>query len=328
MNPRLSAAAVTEEQGNSMTAPGSAEPHSRPRPEETDVARARPRLRPARWIISVILLVLAAQFVNFVVTNERFAWDIVWGYLFYPTVLQGLAMSVFITIVGMTVGSLLGIALAAGHASDFWPVRIVCQAYVGIFRGIPPLVQLIFWFNLAYLLPEISVGIPFGPTFGSWSSTALISPLTAALIGLSLHEAAYMSEIIRSGLGAVDAGQRDAARAMGFTQWRTFSRIILPQAMRVIVPPTGNQFISLLKGTSLVSVIAMTDLLFSVQLIYNRTYQVVPLLLVACIWYLVVVSLLTFVQRRLERRYGKGQRRDEGGTSTWRTTFLRGRASR
>ncbi len=137
-----------------------------------------------------------------------------------------------------------------------------------------------------------------------------------------------MSEIIRSGLGAVDAGQRDAARAMGFTQWRTFSRIILPQAMRVIVPPTGNQFISLLKGTSLVSVIAMTDLLFSVQLIYNRTYQVVPLLLVACIWYLVVVSLLTFVQRRLERRYGKGQRRDEGGTSTWRTTFLRGRASR
>ncbi|MGI5219648.1 amino acid ABC transporter permease [Nocardia sp. CA-290969] len=293
-----------------------------------DVSAARPRLRPLRWIVSVILLVLAAQLVNFVVTNERFGWDIVWGYLFYPTVLKGLAMSVFITVVGMVVGSLLGVAIAAGQNSDFWPVRLVCQGYVGIFRGIPPLVQLIFWFNLAYLLPQVSIGIPFGPTFASWSSTELISPLTAALIGLSLHEAAYMSEIIRSGIGAVDAGQRDAAMAMGFSRWRTFSRIILPQAMRVIVPPTGNQFISLLKGTSLVSVIAMTDLLFSVQLIYNRTYQVVPLLIVACLWYLAVVTLLTFFQRRLERRYGRGERRDERTGSGWRSALGRGKKSR
>ncbi|MFC0446787.1 amino acid ABC transporter permease [Rhodococcus jostii] len=297
-------------------------------PEHADVSEARPRLRPMRWVISAVLLVLAAQLAYFVVNNDRFGWDIVWGYLFYPTVLKGLAMSVFITVIGMAVGSLLGVALAAGQSSDFLPVRLVCQMYVGVFRGIPPLVQLIFWFNLAYLLPDISIGIPFGPTFGSWSSTELISPLTAALIGLSLHEAAYMSEIIRSGLGAVDAGQRDAALAMGFTKWRTFSRVILPQAMRIIVPPTGNQFISLLKGTSLVSVIAMTDLLFSVQLIYNRTYQVVPLLIVACIWYLVVVSLLTVVQRRLERRYGKGQRREEVPKINWRSGLTRRRISR
>ncbi|MEV0106494.1 amino acid ABC transporter permease [Nocardia sp. NPDC050799] len=290
-----------------------------------DVSAARPRLRPLRWIVSVVLLVLAAQLVNFIVTNERFGWDIVWGYLFYPTVLKGLAMSVFITVIGMVVGSLLGVALAAGQNNDFWPVRLVCQGYVAIFRGIPPLVQLIFWFNLAYLLPQLSIGIPFGPTFASWSSTELISPLTAALIGLSLHEAAYMSEIIRSGIGAVDAGQRDAAMAMGFSRWRTFSRIILPQAMRVIVPPTGNQFISLLKGTSLVSVIAMTDLLFSVQLIYNRTYQVVPLLIVACLWYLAVVSLLTVFQRRLERRYGRGERRDDNRPGLWRSALNRGR---
>lgn len=297
-------------------------------PATDDIATARPRLRPVRWVVAVILLVLAAQFVDFVVTNERFGWDIVWGYLFYPSVLKGLAMSVFITVVGMTVGSLLGVLLAAGQNSDFWPVRTVCQLYVGIFRGIPPLVQLIFWFNLAYLLPQVSLGIPFGPTFVSWSSTELISPLTAALIGLSLHEAAYMSEIIRSGIGAVDSGQRDAAMAMGFSRWRTFSRIILPQAMRVIVPPTGNQFISLLKGTSLVSVIAMTDLLFSVQLIYNRTYQVVPLLIVACIWYLAVVSVLTVFQRRLERRYGRGQRRDDNARSPWRSALIRGRTTR
>ncbi|WP_328396312.1 amino acid ABC transporter permease [Nocardia sp. NBC_00416] len=298
-------------------------------PHDTDVSRARPRLRPLRWMVSVVLLVFAAQLVSFVLTNDRFQWDIVWGYLFYPSVLKGLAMSVFITVVGMAVGSLLGVGLAAGQSSDFLPVRMVCRLYVGLFRGIPPLVQLIFWFNLAYLLPEISLGIPFGATFVSWSSTELISPLTAALIGLSLHEAAYMSEIIRSGLGAVDTGQRDAALAMGFTKWRTFSRVILPQAMRVIVPPTGNQFISLLKGTSLVSVIAMTDLLFSVQLIYNRTYQVVPLLIVACVWYLVVVSLLTAVQRRLERRYGTGLRRAESPKrSTWRTALTRGVISR
>lgn len=285
-----------------------------------DVALAKPRIRPMRWVLCVVLAVLAAQFVWFVITNERFGWDLVWGYLFYPTVLQGLAMSLFITVVGMTVGSVLGVALAAGQSSDFLPIRAVCQIYVGVFRGIPPLVQLIFWFNLAYLLPELSIGIPFGPVFGSWSSTELISPLTAALIGLSLHEAAYMSEIIRSGINAVDSGQKDAAKAMGFNSWRTFSRVVLPQAMRIIVPPTGNQFISLLKGTSLVSVIAMTDLLFSVQLIYNRTYQVVPLLIVACIWYLTVVTLLTIAQRKLEQKYGRGHTRSQGAAPvSWRT---------
>ncbi|OZC53669.1 amino acid ABC transporter permease [Rhodococcus sp. 06-621-2] len=285
-----------------------------------DVAQAKPRIRPLRWVLCVVLAVLTAQFVWFLFTNERFGWDLVWGYLFYPTVLKGLAMSLFITVIGMVVGSALGVALAAGQSSDFFPIRAVCQLYVGVFRGIPPLVQLIFWFNLAYLLPELSIGIPFGPVFGSWSSTELISPLTAALIGLSLHEAAYMSEIIRSGINAVDSGQKDAARAMGFNGWRTFSRVVLPQAMRIIVPPTGNQFISLLKGTSLVSVIAMTDLLFSVQLIYNRTYQVVPLLIVACIWYLTIVTLLTFVQRKLEQKYGRGHTRSQGKAPTsWRS---------
>ena len=142
-----------------------------------------------------------------------------------------------------------------------------------------------------------------------WSTNDLITPLTAAIVGLSLHEAAYMAEIIRAGILSVDQGQRDAAAAMGFSRWRTFSRIVLPQAMRVIIPPSGSQVIALLKGTSLVSVIAMGDLLHAVQVIYNRTYEVVPMLIVAVFWYLVVVTALTLVQRRVEEHFGRGSAR-------------------
>lgn len=271
-----------------------------------DVADARPRLRPGRIVIGFVILLALVQLVMFLVTNERLRWDVVAQYLFDPSVLAGLGMSLFLTVVGMVIGSLLGTLLAAGQLSEFGPVRWVCQLYVGIFRGIPPLVQLIFWFNLAYLVPRISVGIPFGPELVSWSANDLIGPLTAAIIGLSLHEAAYMAEIVRSGILSVDPGQKDASRALGFSSNQTFWKVVLPQAMRVIIPPTGSQFIGLLKGTSLVSVIAMGDLLHSVQVIYNRTYQIVPMLLVAVIWYLVVVTLLTMGQRRLERHFGRG----------------------
>ncbi len=218
-------------------------------------------------------------------------------------------MTLVLTAVCMTLGTLLGTVLAAGQLSDFWPYRLACLVFVGFFRGVPPLVQLIFWFNLAYLLPRISIGVPFGPEIAGWSTNSLITPLTAAIIGLSLHQSAYMAEIIRAGLLSVDHGQHDAASAMGFGRWHTFSTIVLPQAMRVIIPPSGSQVIALLKGTSLVSVIAMGDLLNAVQTIYNRTYDVVPMLIVAVIWYLVIVTLLTLVQRRVEAHFGRGTNR-------------------
>lgn len=272
-----------------------------------DVSRAKARVRPGRIVISLILLVIAAQIVQFMLTNERLEWNVVAEYLFAPPVLQGLMMSLFLTLVGMVIGSVLGTLLAAGYLAEFAPVRWASQLYIGIFRGIPPLVQLIFWFNLAYLIPRITVGVPFGgPELASWPVNDLITPLTAAVIGLSLHEAAYMAEIMRSGILSVDSGQRDAARAQGFSRGQVFMKIVLPQAMRVIIPPTGSQFIGLLKGTSLVSVIAMGDLLHSVQIIYNRTYEIVPMLLVAVIWYLTVVTILTALQRRVERHYSRG----------------------
>src|SRR5690554_1902807 len=196
-----------------------------------DVASARPRFRPWRLVGGAAIAIVMLQVVIFLVTNERLEWGVVASYLFNPNVLTGLWMTIFLTIIGMVIGSVLGTLIAAGQLSDFWPVRWICQLYVGIFRGIPPLVQLIFWFNLAYLVPRIAIGLPFGPELWSWSSNDLISPLTAAIIGLSLHEAAYMSEIVRSGILSVDSGQRDAARAMGFSGFQTFMKVVLPQSM-------------------------------------------------------------------------------------------------
>src|SRR5690606_3712349 len=138
----------------------------------------------------ILIALVVLQVAIFLVSNERLEWDVVVSYLFNPNVLTGLGMTIFLTIIGMVIGSVLGTLIAAGQLSEFWPVRWICQLYVGVFRGIPPLVQLIFWFNLAYLVPRITIGVPFGPELYSWSSNDLISPLTAAIIGLSLHEAA------------------------------------------------------------------------------------------------------------------------------------------
>jgi polar amino acid transport system permease protein len=301
-----------------MTAPETRMSLSEPalRPDAVDVATARPRRRPLRILGTTGLVLVRFGIASFLVTNERFEWAIVAEYLFNPSVLLGLLTSILLTAVTMVLGTALGTVLAAGQLSDYWPVRMACMGFVGFFRGVPPLVQLIFWFNLAYLLPRISVGVPFGPELFSWSTNDLITPLTAAIIGLTLHEAAYMAEIIRAGILSVDQGQHDASAAMGFSRWHSFTRIVLPQAMRVIIPPTGSQVIATLKGTSLVSVIAMGDLLHAVQIIYNRTYDVVPMLIVAVIWYLVAVSVLTVVQRRIEAHYSRGTTRTAPRTTT------------
>jgi polar amino acid transport system permease protein len=270
--------------------------------------RARRRVHPAHWVVVAVLVVVGAQFAVFVVGNQAFDWPVVAQYLFDPTVLRGLLTTVLLAVAAMVLGVVLGTVLAAFRLSPVTPLRWVAAAYVTVVRSVPPLVQLIFWFNLAYLLPVVSIGVPFGPTFASRSANDVITPLTAAVLGLGLNEAAYMAEIVRGGLLGVDPGQREAARALGYPARTAFFRVVLPQALRVIVPPTGSQFITVLKGTSLVSVIAMTDLLYSVQAVYGRTYQVVPLLLVACLWYFVVVALLSLGQQRLERRLGRWER--------------------
>ncbi|WP_035855114.1 amino acid ABC transporter permease [Cryptosporangium arvum] len=285
-----------------VTAPDRADP--------TDyAAHAKGHVRWGHWVLGAVLVVLAAQLGRFLVFNEAFEWGVVGQYLFDASVLRGLGTTILLAVAAMLVGLVLGTTIAACRLSMFAPLRWAGTAYVTVFRSIPPLVQLIFWFNLGYLLPRISVGVPFGPEFASWSSNDLITPVTAAVLGLGLNEAAYLAEIVRGGLLGVDGGQTEAAKSLGYRGRQIFFRVVLPQAMRTIIPPTGSQFITVLKGTSLVSVIAMADLLYSVQTIYGRTYQVVPLLIVAVLWYLVVVSLFSLGQQRLERYFGRGAHR-------------------
>jgi polar amino acid transport system permease protein len=178
--------------------------------------------------------------------------------------------------------------------------------YIWFFRGTPLLVQLIFWYNLSALYPRLSFGIPFGPEFVSGETNTLVSVWTAAILGLGLNEAAYMAEIIRSGLLSVDRGQTLAAESIGMTDTLMMRRIVLPQALRVIVPPTGNQVIGMLKYTSLVSVVALPELLYSSQLIYTQNFRPIPLLLVASTWYLIVTTVLMVAQSYLERHFGRG----------------------
>ncbi|KAA0078849.1 amino acid ABC transporter permease [Mycolicibacterium sp. P9-64] len=265
-----------------------------------------PVRRPGRWIATAIIALAALGVINALVTNPNIQWGVVAHYFTSPNVLIGLVRTVQLTVIAMAIGVVLGVAIAVMKLSQNPLVSGAAASYVWFFRGTPLLVQIVFWYNLAALFPTVSIGIPFGPTFASANSNELITPFLAAILALGLNEAAYLSEIVRSGLLAVDPGQTEAAQALGMSQGKVLRRIILPQAMRVIVPPVGNETISMLKLTSLVSVISLPELLYSVQVVYQATYQVIPLLLVASIWYLIVTTILSIGQRYLERYYGRG----------------------
>jgi len=274
-----------------------------------DVANAHkpfPKGRVAAWGIT---LAIVAYWAWSVAHNENFGWPVVAQYFFDPTVISGLYVSLGLTVVAMIIGIALGLVLAVARMSSDRLASSLASLFIWFFRGTPLLVQLIFWYNLSTLFPTLSLGIPFGPTFMSWDTNSVISPMTAAIAGLALNESAYMAEIIRGGLLSVDKGQFETAEAFGMTRIRALRRIIIPQAMRSIVPPTGNQLISMIKATSIVSVIAMADLLYSVQSIYNRTFEIVPMLLVAVLWYLLITSVLNVGQAYIERYYSRGDRR-------------------
>ncbi|MFJ6415851.1 amino acid ABC transporter permease [Paeniglutamicibacter sp. NPDC091659] len=266
-----------------------------------------PLKHPVRNAFAAIIVVVAALAAIDVALNERYHWDVVADYLFAPRILTGAALTLMLTVVSMSVGISLGAVLAIMRLSENPILSTIARGYIWFFRGTPLLVQLIFWYNIAALYPVIALGLPFGgPSIVLGSANVLITPLGAALLGLSLNEAAYMAEIIRGGIGSVDRGQYDASKALGMSGSKLMRRIILPQAMRVVLPPTGNQVISMLKGTSLVSVLAISDLLYSAQIIYSENYQTIPLLIVASLWYLLMTTILSFFQEKLERHYGRG----------------------
>ena len=275
-----------------------------------DVATAHRPVEWGRWLIWAFVLVVAANFAWIVAWNPNFGWPVVAQWFTAESILRGLYVTLGLTVVAMVIGVAIGLLLAVARLSDDRLLSGLAGLYIWFFRGTPLLVQLIFWYNLSTLFPEISISIPFGPTLVSWHTNDLITPMTAAIAGLSLNEAAYMAEIIRGGLLSVDKGQVEATDAFGMTRSRALRRVIIPQAMRSIVPPTGNQLISMIKATSLVSVIAMADLLYSVQSIYNRTFEIIPMLLVAVIWYLLITSVLNIGQSYIEAYYGRSERRN------------------
>jgi polar amino acid transport system permease protein len=276
-------------------------------PVAPEAIRAVPVRHPGRWVAASLVGVTGAALAWSAASNPRFEWDVVGDYLFSARVLRGLVATLELTAIAMVIGVALGIVLAVMRLS---PNRLLAGAswlYIWVFRGIPVLVQLLFWSYIAALYPTLSLGVPFGgPVLMHADANTLITPFAAATLGLALYEAAYMAEIVRAGIISVDAGQSDAAQSLGMTRLQTMRHIVLPQAMRVIVPPTGNEAISMLKTTSLVSVIAFTDLLYSVQLIYSENFRQIPLLVVACIWYLLFTTLLSIGQHFLERRLARG----------------------
>ena len=268
------------------------------------------RLRhPWRWVAVAVIAVYLAVLARFLITTSALHWDLIRGYLFESSVLKGVATTVYLTAVSMLIGVVLGTLLAVMRLSENPVLRIAAAGYVWLFRGTPIVVQLFFWFFLASVLPRISLGVPFGPDLASWDTNTLITPFVAAILGLGLNEAAYMAEIVRAGIGGVDKGQTEAAEALGMSPVTTYRRVILPQASRLIIPPTANETITMLKQTSLVLVIGVVDLTTTVQLIYGRNFQQIPLLMVASIWYLALTTILTFVQARLERRMARGVQR-------------------
>jgi polar amino acid transport system permease protein len=267
--------------------------------------------RVKRWI-GVAIVVTFLVWVSYqLFTNPGFQWEIVFRYMLDRTVLRGISMTIQLTVLVMIIGVFVGIIVALMRMSKEPVLNVCAHGFVWFFRGTPVLVQLVFWYNLAALFPELSLGIPFGgPKLFEVSATAAISSFTAAMLGLGLNEGAYMAEIIRAGLLSVDSGQTEASKALGHTPRQTFRVIVLPQAMRAIVPPTGNQLIGTLKFTSIASVVALHELMHSVETIYSRTYETMPLLIVAALWYLIMVSVLSIIQVFIERYYMKGWQPD------------------
>lgn len=260
---------------------------------------------PWRWVSGTLIVALFGLLITSALTNPRFGWDIIALYFRDVTIAQGIQATLLLTVICMLLGIVLGVLLAMMRLSVNPVVRAAAGFYVFAFRGTPVLVQLLLWYNLAALYPDLTFGIP-GVHL---DANSIVTPLMAAILGLGLNEAAYMSEIVRAGILSVDPGQSEASGALGLNRLQTMIKVVLPQAMRVIIPPTGNEVIGMLKQTSLVSVLAVSELLYSTQVIYAKNFQVIPMLLVASIWYIIMTTVFTLGQSWLERHFARGSSR-------------------
>ncbi|UPA27052.1 amino acid ABC transporter permease [Shinella oryzae] len=265
------------------------------------------RRHPGRWLAIAILAILALQIVQAVSANPNFHWDVYLTYLFSAQVIRGVGWTLILTVVAMTVAIVVAALLVIMRDSDNPVLRGIAYAWVWFFRGTPIYTQLLFWGLFAVLFPNLSLAIPFGPEVISVETKYIVTPAVAAILGLGFNESAYLTEIFRAGFNSLDRGQAEAAQALGMKPTKIWWRILMPQAMRVIIPPTGNETIGMLKMTSLVLAVPFTlDLTFATNAISNRLYLPIPLLLVAGTWYLAITSVLMVGQHFLERHFGKG----------------------
>ncbi|MFF5504688.1 amino acid ABC transporter permease [Streptomyces roseolus] len=281
-------------------------PGAHPAPPDPRPVTVVPVRHYARWAAAAAVIVLVSQFAHGLATNPVWEWDVFRSYFLSETIVQAVWVTLQLTAYATVLGFLLGTVLAFMRLSSSPVLQTVAWSYIWVFRSIPMIVQLVFWFNLSALYEELGVGVPFGPVLWSVDSNSLIGTIGAAVIGLTLHQAAYAAEIVRGGVIAVDHGQQEAAAALGIPRLRQIRRIVLPQAMRAILPTAGNEIIGLLKGTSVVYVMSIGELFYQVQVIYGRNGRVIPLLLVATAWYVVLTTLLSVAQYYVERRYARG----------------------
>jgi polar amino acid transport system permease protein len=280
------------------------------RPEEIVAVPVR---RPGRWIAAFIVLVIAASVIRFVITDSAIEWHIVGHYLFDPRVIHGVIATLYLTVLSMIAGVIIGVILAVMRLSPNPVLKSASWLYIFFFRGTPLLVQVVFWYNIAALFPGhiISIGIPFGPALVHPDANTLITVFVASLLALSINEGAYMAEIVRAGIISVPEGQSEAAASLGMSRLQIMRRIVLPQAMRVILPPTGNEFISMLKNSSLAYVIGFAELYYETNDIAAQNYDVIQLLIVGSIWYLALTSIAYVGQYFLERKVGQGFSRSQ-----------------
>ncbi|WP_210585801.1 amino acid ABC transporter permease [Streptomyces sp. GESEQ-35] len=269
-----------------------------------EAIKAIPVRHYGRWVSGAVVLALVALLVNAFATADKIQWNAVGDYVFDSTVLAGAGRTLLISVLAMIMGVVLGIVLAVMRLSKNPVTSWVAWVYIWFFRGTPVYVQLLLWFNLALIFPVLNLG----PIYKD-EMVDVMTPFMAALLGLGLNEAAYMAEICRAGLLAVDEGQTEASHALGMSHAKTLRRVVIPQAMRVIVPPTGNEFINMLKTSSLVYAVTYNELLRATSTIGSTSYAVMEMLFVACIWYLVMTSVFSVFQYYLERRYARGSTR-------------------
>ncbi|MFF5495424.1 amino acid ABC transporter permease [Streptomyces aquilus] len=270
-----------------------------------EAIKAVPVRHWGRYVSAVVVLALVGLLVNAFATADKIQWSAVGDYVFDDTVLKGAGRTLLISVLAMVMGVILGVVLAVMRLSKNPVTSWVAWVYIWFFRGTPVYVQLLLWFNLALIFPTLNLG----PIYKD-EMVDVMTPFMAALLGLGLNEAAYMAEICRAGLLAVDEGQTEASHALGMSHSKTLRRIVIPQAMRVIVPPTGNEFINMLKTSSLVYAVTYNELLRATSTIGSTSYAVMEMLFVACIWYLVMTSVFSVFQFYLERRYARGTSRN------------------